>query len=314
MGIPGHVWTVLPHFAGMLRSLLPMAKAEPWSGPVLSSDVGDVPVTGTRYRCEGARDLLLILHGLGGEPDSVYCLRAVRAALAAGLDVIVVAARGADRGGFDVGHGGLTEDLRVVLASEEAQGYRRRFVLGYSLGGHLALRHAVEEGACADAVVAVCPPVDLRAACVAVDAPRQSFYRTRMLRGLHDIYAALETRARAWTSVDVVRATRSIRAYDEAVIVPRYGFADADDYYDRAMVAPHLHALRVPTLVVVGGDDPLIPVESAVPHFEAACSPHLSWKIVRHGGHVGFPPAVDLGLGVRGNVEVQAVAWLTRQG
>ena len=86
-------------------------------------------------------------------------IRGAAAAEMAGLSCLRMNLRGSDRMGEDYYHGGLTVDLHAALASSEAQRYRRIYLLGYSLGGHVVLRLATEP---ADprlvAVAAVCAP------------------------------------------------------------------------------------------------------------------------------------------------------------
>ena len=60
--------------------------------------------------------------------------------------------------------------LSRVRCGSEIRGYRRLYVLGYSLGGHVSLRLALEKLATPlRAVAAVCPPLDLVTCAKALD-------------------------------------------------------------------------------------------------------------------------------------------------
>ena len=59
----------------------------------------------------------------------------------------------------------------------------------------------------------------------------------------------------------IVRSARSVREYDDRFISPRYGFRDADDYYELCTPLNYMPEIRVPTMVLAACDDPWIPVE-----------------------------------------------------
>jgi predicted alpha/beta-fold hydrolase len=48
-------------------------------------------------------------------------------------------------------------------------------------------------------------------------------------------------------------------------VVLRFDFRSASDYYDRESVAPGLHRVRTPSLVVAARHDPIVPAESIIP-------------------------------------------------
>ncbi len=130
---------------------------DPVVGPIdIRAALDDVPTS---------ESLVVIVHGIGGTADSHYCVSAARAAVAAGCSAIRISLRGADGNGDDIYHAGLTEDLNTLLACPLLRRYRRVFLLGYSLGGNIALRAAIDQiDPRLAGVVAICPPLDLRAA------------------------------------------------------------------------------------------------------------------------------------------------------
>jgi hypothetical protein len=68
---------------------------------------------------------------------------------------------------------------------------------------------------------------------------------------------------------------------------PLHGFANADDYYARASAKPHLHRIRIPTLLLNARNDPFVPAAS-LPHETEVGRRVTLWQ-PREGGHVGFP-------------------------
>lgn len=290
-----HLWTLSPRIRHAMRPRL-APESRPWETVVDDPQVGPVRLTG-RLRELPGDDLLVLVHGLGGSVDSHYMVRGAKAAEAAGLSCLRVNLRGSDRGGDDYYHAGLTSDLHAALSSPEAARFQRIWMIGYSLGGHVVLRTATEE---ADprlaAVAAVCAPVDLALAGTEIDSPSFWLYRRYLLRSLADIYRAAAARRPVPYPVEMIGEIRTIREWDDRIVAPRHGFADAADYYARMSVAPRLPELRVPALLLNSECDPMVPARAVRPALERE-SPNLKVDWVR-GGHVAFP-------------DTEVIAWLT---
>jgi predicted alpha/beta-fold hydrolase len=281
----------------------------PWSTTLRDPALGDVRLSGLLRASEGD-ELLVVVHGLGGSTGSGYMGLALRAAEEAGISCLLLNVRGADLSGEDIAHAGLVEDLAATLASPALAGYRRIYLLGYSLGGHLTFGYAMGD---ADprvrAVAALCSPLDLADSVRSFDQTRVNVYRKHVLRGLADIYAS--THARRGGPIDVTDARRigRLREWDERVVAPRFGFAGASDYYERASVGHRLHALSLPALYVGTLGDPMVPA-TTVRGCLSRASGALDVRWSERGGHLGLPRNTDLGLpGPRG-VEAQTLTWL----
>jgi uncharacterized protein len=309
---------------GHLRTLLTLARrrlrrpyappAEPWETHVVDPDVGPVGLRGWLSRAGGDR-LLVALHGLGGSADSRYLWELAPVALAADWSVLRLSFRGADRRGEDFYHAGLTADIHAALAAPDLAGFVDVAVVGYSLGGHTALRYATEAGdARVRAVATVCAPVDLAAGQRSLDRLAAAPYRFYVMRHLKEIYREVAARGPARGRAVPIPAAEAdgistILEWDERVVAPRHGFAGAADYYARASVTPRLHALRVPTLTVLAEDDPMVPAATVRRHLSPP-PPAATTRWVPGGGHVAFPAALDLGFGPTPGLPNQLVAWL----
>ena len=267
---------------------------------------------------EGSGELVVLVHGLGGTIGSHYMLRGARAAEAAGISCLRLNLRGADCSGDDFYHAGLTADLHAALASPDLRRYRRIYLLGYSLGGHLVLRYATEGGGDprVAAAAAVCAPLDLARAQEAIDAPEAWLYRRYLISNLTRVYAAVAARRPMPLAVSAVARMRKLRDFDEHVVAPRHGFTGAADYYARASVAPRLGTLRLPSLLVNAIGDPMVQASAVRPALEPP-APLLQVRWVADGGHVAFPAAVDLALDGGGppqvGVDAQVIGWLRRR-
>ena len=307
--IRGHLWTVAP---ALLSYLQPPAspQAREFRAVLKDPAVGPVRLTGLLSEVVGSETIILIVHGLSGNAMSPYCASAAQAAAQAGLSSLRLSLRGADYSGEDILHGGITQDLWAALVAPEIARYKHVLLLGYSVGGHIALRAAVEQ---ADprlrAVAAICPPLDLCHATTAFDHPARWPYRLHIFRSLNKAYAATSKRGRVHVPPAVVARALSGRERDSLTVVIRFGFRSAEDYYERESVAPRLHRLEIPSLVIMNRHDPLVPAETVIPAIAGAARA-LSAIWVEPGGHVYFPKRLDLGqLGPLG-LEHQVIRWL----
>jgi uncharacterized protein len=309
----GHLWTLRRHLETTLASPTP-----PWSREfrtrIPDARFEEVELTGRLSELPQADELVVVVHGLGGSSQSGYVVRAANAALALGMDCLRIDLRGADLRGADMFHAGLGSDLDYVLRSRGLD-YRRRYLLGFSIGGHVCLKYAADhpEGRC-DAVAAITAPLDLDASATLFDAQPAFPYRRHVLRGLLAMYEAFVARRGPWPiSIEAARKITRIRQFDDAIIAPRFGYADASDYYLHASVSHVAGTIRIPTLLVSARHDPMVPHEGVEPvsrGFSSSVS-HIEAPI---GGHVAFPKDVSLGQFGELGLERQALVWLRRQG
>lgn len=308
--VSGHLWTIAPALRHRFRPRRAPA-SQPWSTELDDEVVGTLRVHG-RYRANpGADTLVVLVHGLGGHAESGYLIDAAIAAEAAGRSCLRLSLRGSAGSGEDIYHSGLTADVHAALGDPRFRGYQKIWIMGFSLGGHVALSLATEPvlDPRVRAVAAVCPPLDLGAVQAWLDAPAQKIYREYILRELRRIYAQVAARGRAPTPARLVRRARTLYDWDSMTVVPRFGFRDAPDYYASMSVGARLHALRIPALLVASKNDPMIPGRQ-IPGLLADLPANLAIYHLDEGGHVFFPPTLNFGCGQAYGVAAQALHWL----
>jgi predicted alpha/beta-fold hydrolase len=236
--------------------------------------------------------IALLVHGLGGSHRSGYLQRLARRLLPHGRRVVRMDLRGTG-GGLPLArrayHGGCSADVRAAALEIRRWSPASPLVLvGYSLGGNVVLKLAGEVSdhpvPSLERVVAVAPPIDLERSVALLSQPRNRLYEHYFLRGLlHD------ARRRRWyfPGEPAVRFPRrmTIRLFDDLYTAPRWGFADALDYYRRCSALPLLSRITVPALLLTARDDPFVAVE---PFEHVTTLPQLEVRILKHGGHLGF--------------------------
>jgi predicted alpha/beta-fold hydrolase len=224
-GLGGHAWTVLSHLRDVVRPP-PPPPAVRWQTELVDPQVGSIRLSGLIDHVPSARRILLVLHGMGGSADRAYCAHAAAAARAEGMSSLRLNLRGADGSGEDIYHIGMVDDLAAALASPEVARYDQIVALGYSLGGHVALRFAALAGARGGvrAVAAVCAPLDLAAGVAHIDHPLRWPYRRHLLDGVKEVYRQVAARRAMPLATGAMLAIRTLREWDDKVVAPPLRF------------------------------------------------------------------------------------------
>jgi predicted alpha/beta-fold hydrolase len=165
------------------------------------------------------------------------------------------------------------------------------FVVGFSLGGNVTLKLAGELGEeAADVVSGVCAvstPIDL-AACVAALGQRRNFiYQGRFLSRLKDRIRRKNRLSPDVYTLEHLPKVRSIEDFDNHYTARLFGFGDAANYFRTQSSNQFLERIRVPALLIVAKDDPLVPFR-VYDHPAFDDNPFLKLLAVEHGGHLGF--------------------------
>ncbi len=238
---------------------------------------------------------MIALHGLESSSEAHYVRGLSDKAFAAGFNAVRLNQRncgGTEHLSDGLYHSGLTGDpLAVMRELAEVDGLTRFAVVGYSLGGNLALKLAGDFGAHAPpelcAVCAVSPTMDLAVCVDALEERRNAIYQWHFVRNLKRRMRRKAAACPGRWSLEALGRIRSIREFDDAYTAPFHGFRDAADYYHRASAVRGIDQIRVPTLIITAADDPFVPPG---PFKERALvrNPSITLKLTEHGGHCGF--------------------------
>lgn len=243
--------------------------------------------------CGKPKALVLLLHGLGGSSEAEGVRRLGWCLNRAGFAVLRLNMRGAGQG-RELASGTYaarcSSDLAPALeqARELAAG-QPLLAVGLSLGGTVLLNAVLDGVAALDGLALVSSPLDLAHCSATISSPRNRLYERWLLGRLRQ--QTLNDRPQPGEElVERLCRVTSIRAFDDLITAPRWGYSSVEDYYQQASPLPRLLAQELaqqapmpPTLVVQALDDPWVPADAAL-----ALGPPLEVVLSPGGGHNGF--------------------------
>ena len=239
-----------------------------------------------------ARAQIVILHGLEGSAEAGYIRSFAQWALERGFGVHRLNMRGC--GGTEalcetMYHSGLTGDTRLVLERIRQRRMGPLFVLGFSLGGNVALKLAGELGE-TDLIAGVCTvstPIDLAVCVRCTEKLSNLLYARRFLDRLKARVRRMSQLAPHRFNPAGLEEVRTIWEFDDRFTAQFFGFGTAKNYYATQSAVRYLDSIRVPGLLISAKDDPLVPFELYRDAMIAA-NPALTLVAPEHGGHLGF--------------------------
>lgn len=292
----GNLQTIWPAlYARRTNGAPPSYRRERWSTP--DGDFLDLDwlASPDPAPAQAERPLLVLFHGLEGSSRSHYAEAFADYARERGLRYVVPHFRGCS-GELNLGprayHSGDHEEVHWILERLRAAHSGPLVAVGVSLGGNALLRWAGEAGTqatrLADAVAAVCSPIDLAAGGKAIGRGfNRLVYTTMFMRTMRPKALLKLAQHPGLFDRQALLAARDLYEFDNVFTAPLHGFRDSDDYYARASAKPHLPHVRLPALVLNARNDPFVPAHSLPGAGEVGDWVTL-WQ-PEAGGHVGFP-------------------------
>jgi hypothetical protein len=226
---------------------------------------------------------IVILHGLGGSVTSDYMVRLSRKFYRAGYRALRVNLRGSGPGAHLAQrpyNAGTSQDvLRVLLTLKELPPHSPLLLIGFSLGGSIALKLMGELGEKASSLlessIAICPPIDLaQTACLLLKSSNR-FYHHYYLYKLRKMGSRWIKNHTFQTVID----------FDHLVTAPYWGYHDAFDYYHQCSSCAFLPLIRHSCHLILAVDDPFIDYQSAL---QFSLAPAVKIWLSPYGGHMGF--------------------------
>lgn len=240
---------------------------------------------------QGAEKLIIISHGLEGNSKRPYVLGMAMAGLAKGFDILAWNFRGCSEEmnrQLRFYHSGATDDLDTVVQHAAHIGYKKIYLIGFSLGGNLTLKYLGEQknSILIQRAVTFSVPMDLHSSCIKISQPGNWIYATRFLRSLKKKIIA-KSKVRQELDIRGINDIRSIIEFDDRYTAPLHGFKNAVDYYTQCSSIHFVSGISIPTLIVNAQNDPFLsplcyPVDKLRGH------PYVTFENPVRGGHVGF--------------------------
>jgi predicted alpha/beta-fold hydrolase len=288
----GHAQTIIGSFIPRSTPLLnALSKPRYFDVAPHTQVLGDCSWQANKSECP----TLILLHGMEGSIDSGYMRGTAEQALAAGFNVLRLNHRNC--GGTEnltptLYHAGLTDDVQRIIAELiDKEALKQIYIVGYSLGGNVALKLAGEYGAAipkeVKGFVAVSPSMDLSSCADAIEMRSNFLYHARFIYSLRN---RMKLKAQLFPEqydIKKLRGVWTIRKFDDMYTSRHAGFRDVHDYYERASAIQVISRIAVPTLILQSKDDPFIPFAP----FESRAvkeNPNIALLATDHGGHVGF--------------------------
>lgn len=280
----GHAQTILGYFTRKKTALLPRGRRVRVELPD-----GDM-LDGHLLEAAQPRGTVHLFHGLSGTNQSTYMLAVGRKLRADGWNALLMNHRGCGKG-IELPcrkpyHSGSGDDVSAVIAWARQHLPGPQVAIGFSLGGSALLNLVTEKRGSAqpDLAISVNAPLDVRDCAYNLENGFNKIYSRTFKR---DCYRNLQGKLRAgWiTELAPERKMRTIVDLDVLHTAPMTGHKTVDEFYDFCSAGPFLERVRVPTVLLTAGDDPI----AVARHYRAfARSPKVMLHIESQGGHLGY--------------------------
>lgn len=237
----------------------------------------------------GSQSAVILLHGLEGSSKSQYIQRMTQLLNQNMLDVIVMNFRGCSGEPnrlYSSYHSGKTDDLAFVISSIEKQ-YKSLYLIGFSLGGNIVLKHLGEVGSSVNPkikkAIAISTPCDLKSS---AEALGNSLYARRLIKQLKKKVVHKCATHGVELKQEKFHDIVDFKSLDDLYTAPAHGFKNAEDYWNRCSSIHFLDTIHVPTLIINAKDDPFLGKECFP--YAATENSFISLTTPQYGGHVGF--------------------------
>ncbi|MBL6445065.1 alpha/beta fold hydrolase [Fulvivirga sp. 29W222] len=241
-----------------------------------------------------SNQLVVISHGLEGSSTRPYIKGMARAFSTQGYDVLAWNFRGCSdqiNKQLRFYHSGATDDLHHVITHALAKGYKKVYLIGFSLGGNLTLKYVGERGtnilSQVKMAVAFSVPLDLYTSCVKISEASNFVYSRRFLNNLK---AKIISKAAVMPGVletEKLKNIKTLKDFDDNYTAPLHGFKDAIHYYNTCSSINFLDDISIPTLIVNAKNDPFLSRE-CYPEDRLREHKYVLFETPERGGHVGF--------------------------
>ncbi len=244
----------------------------------------------------GSKKLILVLAGLEGKSGSLYSKAVIRHFNKQNWDAVCMNYRGCSGeenkllNGYHMGASGdVKSTIEHILEHYE---YEEIVLVGYSLGGNLALKYAGEEADNLPKEITSCisfsAPLDLKKS----NERLSRWYNWHYLKYfMFPLNIKANRKKRQFPGkIDSYRGffmSGSFLYFDTHFTAPANGFSTVDEYWNQSTSKPLLKNIKIPVLIIASKDDTFIS-ENCYPYEAAKENENITLEISELGGHCGF--------------------------
>jgi len=238
--------------------------------------------------------LVIANHGLEGSSNSKYMWSLINHLNAQNMDAIAVNFRGCS--GEDnkqpyAYNSGKTDDITVIIDYIlNNYSYKNIVLVGYSMGGNIALKYLGETDVPTEikGAITISVPCDLEGCSNTLTHWSNRIYLNSFLKTLKEktLFKIQKFPNSRLDTTAIVNA-KTFEDFDNAVTAPLFGYKNAKDYWTQCSSKQFLPAIKIPTLLINAKDDTFLS-KSCFPFKEATKNSKLYLETPKYGGHVGF--------------------------
>lgn len=235
--------------------------------------------------------LVILSHGLEGDSSRQYITGMVKLFNANGFDCLAWNFRscsGEINQTKRFYHSGATDDLDFVIKYAISKGYQKIYLVGFSLGGNLALKFLGEKGQnlYSEVQKAVVFSVPLH-----LSSSSQSIGWLYTKRFNKSLIKKIQEKSQRYPEFQLntsnISKIKTLKDFDDCYTSQLHGFKNAEDYYERNSSLYFLDKIAIQTLIINAQNDPFLskdcfPFEK-VKHLEK-----VYFQAPEMGGHCGF--------------------------
>jgi len=283
-----HVSTI---YASLIRRWIPKIKFQRERLETLDGDFLDLD-----WSQNGNKNLVLVLAGLEGKSNSLYSRSAIRYFNENGWDALAMNYRGCSGEpnrklrGY---HMGASDDVKYTIDYVlEKYDYKKIVIIGYSLGGNLALKYVGEEAGNLPkeikATISFSVPMDIQRS----DERLNKWYNWHYLKWFMMPLNFKANRKKKQFPKELENYNGFFMSgnfvyFDTHFTAPANGFDNVVTYWKSSSCIPFLKKIKIPSLIISSIDDTFIS-EKCYPCEIAEENENLFLERPKYGGHCGF--------------------------
>ncbi|GMN09688.1 alpha/beta fold hydrolase [Croceitalea sp. MTPC9] len=240
------------------------------------------------------KKVVILLHGLEGNAQRHYITGSAKKFNQNSFDACAVNFRGCSGEQnrlFKSYHSGATGDLiEVIEHILNNKSYLEIYIMGFSLGGNLALKYLGEGNKIPQqlkGVVGVSVPCSLKSASDELLKSKNAIYSKRFKKHLLAKLYQKQQHYPDKISIEEIKSIATLKDFDDVYTSRAHGFVDAYGYYQKCSCKQFLNKITVPGLILNAKNDSFLG-NDCYPYDEALENPNLHLEVPDFGGHVGF--------------------------